>query len=1536
MTVSPDKPAHADALAERLAKLTPQQRELLLRNLAQRNLATSDQPKAEEAPAAWPRAPVGTPLPLSPAQQQIWVFERLQPGTPTYHIYDNADLHGALDLDALRGALRTIVERHDALRLGFSEDAGRPMQTIHAQVEADIEWIDLQSEWASEGEAALLRAIDRCNDRPFDLARPPLLRMTVLHLANEHHVMAIAMHHIMSDAWSIVTIREELTSAYNALRAGRTPHFAGGPTIQYCDVVLRQGEPQQQKALQRQLDYWRGALSGTSGLLDLPIDRPRGAVITANGAHHAWSLPAALALSVAECCRSENVTAFMLYVAAFHALLARYSGDHDIVVGTPVSNRPTVETESIVGLFVNTIALRGDLSGDLSFRDLLARTQRNVLDALENSLAPMERVIDQLSLERAPGRTPLFQTMFVLQNSMGAAGLGGFDGVQSKEIESVLKNARFEITLSVLIDGSGVNCKIDYNTDLFLPQTIARFAEHYTALLREAIAKPHMPLSRLRIIDDRGSEELLAIGDGGPAQIDASDNLYALFAAQAASTPQADALVEPGRSLSYAETAAFANGLGQRLRALGIGREAIVAVLSDRSCDAVLGVLGTLAAGAAYLPLDPASPDQRLAYLLQDAGARALLVPAAQRERADALLRSLRAHSGDAPSFAVLHINDVSPSEDVPAIERRSDDAAYLIYTSGSSGQPKGVLIEHRGAVNLVRGFLARHDFAQQRLLMIPPLIFDASVGDIFPALASGSALVLHPSPTELGPAELERFCDEHRVSAIDAPAALWRRWCEGLAARPGSRLPHLRLMMIGGESVPVDQVRRFAEITERRAVLCNHYGPTEASVCATLHSTVDGSDLVDAASLDLPIGRPLPGVRVYVLDTHRALCPRGVVGELYIGGLGVARGYLGADVLTAERFLPDPFVAHPFAPQAGAHQPRMYRTGDLVRWNADGTLQFIGRRDHQIKLRGVRIELGEIDAALCAISGIHAATTLLREDRPGDKRLIAYVVADAGVVPMTLRAGLAQRLPESMMPSAYVFLKHMPLNANGKVDRRALPAPTENDIRARAIVAPQTATEISVLAVWRDVLGRESLSTDDDFFAVGGDSLATLPLVFKLHAATGVELPLSEVFATPTVIGLARTIDRIRSGGDIERLDLHSKVVLPPSVSAAHALPPAVPAHSPKSVLLTGATGFLGAYILRELLDVTSAEMVCLVRAEDAADGLRRIRQNLQSYRLWRDSDEDRLHPVLGDLASPRLGLSEADFVALSLRVDAIVHNGGQVNFIAHYGHLEAANVNGTAEVLTLATMGTLKPVQLVSTLGVYLTRKHAGKTVHESDPPPDAEGQYGGYNQSKWVSEQLGLLARSRGVPVAIHRPARITGDGDSGISNTGDYFNAWIRGCVQLGKAPYTADDFFDMTPVDYVARTIVRVMLGAGDPNGQYHYFNPRTLPITDAVATIREFGLPMEEVSYPQWREALLAAVAAGEDNALKPFAGMFHEATGSDDRENDLQMPRFDCGATEAVAARFGIHCLPADRALFARYLKFLQSRGALPTAVEA
>ncbi len=1577
---------HGGATAEdRLARLTPQQRALLRQRLSA-NGKTADHATPDLAAGIEALAPLadGEPFAQAPAQQRIWFFERLQPGSGAYNLYQHHRLLGALDADALQAAFSAIVARHAALRSGFCEQAGQPMQSVHADVAFQLRRLDLSALAPAARETELNRLAGRENAHPFDLACPPLLRATLVRMADDDHALLVVLHHIVGDAWSSDVLGSELELRYNALVAGETQEWAPlRPS--FPDIVRWQTAPAQQRKLERELDYWRGALAGVGGALSLPTDKPRPDILGARGARHSCQLPAALIERLEQLARNENATLFMVLLAAFQCLLGRHAGQDDVVVGTPFANRGRAEFEPLIGLFANTLPMRGDLSGDPSFRQLLARTRSYCLDAYSHADTPLERIVDTLKLERVPGRSALVQAMFVLQP--GVEKPLQLRGLRSLPLHCDFDSARFELTLSLTRQADGMLAALDYNTELFEAAGIARMAGQYLVLLDGAARAPDCALSRLPLLDAAQRAELLALADGGPAATvlapPAGGNLFGWVRAQAALRPDAPALLAPQARLSYAELVRAADAVAGQLRALGVGAGTRVALLADRSVDAMVGLLGILAAGAAYLPLDPAHPDDRLGHMLDDAGAFALAFPTPLGSRADRLAggrplpllgldwRELAAGTNLPTSASSQRDRAAMPcataavaaSAPPPTTAAAYDGAAgaaeaYVIYTSGSTGLPKGVSIGHAGVINLVQAFALRHDCAGHRLLMIPPLQFDASVGDIFPVLAAGATLVLHPAPNELGPRELERYCAEFDISAIDAPAALWRRWTEGLgrpaagasasadasAASATPLLPTLRMLMFGGEAVPLSLVRRFAALTGQRVTLSNHYGPTEATVCATLLSTVDGAGL---AGPDLPIGRPLPGVQVHVLDAHLQLAPRGVVGELCIGGAGVARGYLNAPELDAARFVPDPFAANGgdatgtrtgAGAGMGAVAARLYRSGDQARWNADGSLHFIGRSDQQVKLRGVRIELGEVEAALGDYPGVGAAVASVCEVAPGERRLVAYFVAadGAAVDAAKLRAFLAGRLPDAMLPSLFQRLDAMPLTVNGKVDRRALPPPTamaqstsqnpaQNTLQ-RAATPPASDTERAMLAIWCELLARRDLGVDDEFFSVGGDSLLTLPLVFRLGLAFGVDVPLSAVFAAPTVAALARVVDDLRAGIAPAPLDLASKVVLPAEIDPARALLPRAPRAQPGCVFITGATGFLGAYMLRDLLDLSSARMLCLVRAADQADGLRRIRANLEGYGLWRPGDEARVEALPGDLATPSFGLDAAGFAALAERADVVFHNGGQVNFLAPYESLEAANVGGTRDVLRLASSVRVKPVHLVSTLGVYLTEDQLDATVSERSPAPTPAGQHGGYNQSKWVAEQLALAARARGLPVALYRPARITGDSRDGTANLGDYFHSWIKGCVQLGLAPRVDGDSFDMAPVDYVSRAIVQLALGAGPADGNFHFLNPRRMSLDELLAGLRAAGHAVAPTDYPSWRTALLAATADSRDNALASFAALFPAAERIDARE-----PRFDCGATMAAVAPLGTVCPPADRALMATYLRHMQARGFLP-----
>lgn len=1500
-------------LKERLAELSPLHRELLQRrlNVSQSRSTTSITSQLSELISQAKCVDANQGTTLAPAQQRIWFFEKLQPDAGAYNLNQLYRLKGAVNFDAMQSAFIKVIERQAALRTYFSEKEGQPLQIVEDAVEFKLQQVDLATVPLFRREAELNELIDQEVEAPFDLSCAPLVRATLVNLDLNEYALIIVLHHIIADAWGLGVLVNELEKFYQAEVSGRVVDLAELP-FTYPDVVNWQARVEQTERLKKQLDFWYQALQGTTGLLNLPTDKPRPNELSLRGARHRLELDENNYSSLMRLVQAEGITTFMLLLSTFQVLLARHSGQSDIIVGTPVANRNETDFQSLVGLFVNTLALRAHISSELSFRELLAETKRHCLDAFSHAEAPLEKMIDQLKLERVPGRTPLFQTMFVLLN--GEEKLPDFEDVVVDTLKCDSRIARFEMTLSMTDNGSKLSGVIDYNRDLFDEATIVRLGEQFNHLLNVVAANPDCQLKQLSILPEQQRSELIAIGTGPDIQPDQKIKpycLHQLLINQADLTPDAIAVVQPGLELTYQQLQKRVYGVAYELLKRNVLAETRVGVFADRSINSLIAILGVLAAGGVYVPLDPIHPGERLDYILDDAEIKILITPAAMLKQA----QGLQQRAGLTDNCLLIGEN-IGTHEFAPISLTNTDNTAYIIYTSGSTGKPKGVAISHRNAMNLVEGFVLNHNFDEQRLLMIPPLFFDASVGDIFPILAVGSTLVIHPNPGELSALALNRFCHEFSVTAIDAPVALWRRWTEGfLSQKNMSVLPGIQLLMFGGESVPIEQVKCFAKMTENRITLCNHYGPTEASVCASLLSTINAKEFNGS---ELPIGKPLPGVNIYILDKHLNLLPKGAVGELCIGGKGVAQGYLGAKELTREKFVTDPFSMN----RAGI----LYRTGDLARWNNDDTLDFLGRTDHQVKLRGFRIELGEVESAISSYPGVHSAVAKLCELTPGEKTLVAYFIAEKTVQQNDIRDYLSAQLPDAMLPGIFYPMAHFPLTNNGKVDRRALPKPESQIIVERQLRLPVTETEKGILKVWSELLKRHDISTDDEFFNIGGDSLMTLTLVYKLQTLFSVEVPVTAIFSSPTIIGLAEVVDQLIAGTFENELDLESKLVLADDIHPKQAKPRRTKRSQPDSILITGATGFLGAYLLREMLDTTGAEIHCLVRAKDNQHGLQRVLENMKNYQLLKATDIERIKVIRGNLTLPLLGLSEYEFAELASNVDLIFHNGGQVNFLAPYENLEAANVQGTIEVLRLATTDYVKPVHLVSTLGVFLCEEYLNTTVLESSSPPAGSSQYGGYNQSKWVGEQLALIARERGLPVAIYRPARITGDSRTGSSNLGDYFNSWIKGCVQLGAMPYLPGQTFDMAPVDYVAAAIVKLALGAGDENANFHFLNSHRMTAKSMYAALCEAGVDVALVSYQEWREKLLRSIGRSNDNALAIFASLFPENPG-------VAEPDFNCSATEQAVEKYGIYCPPADRVLFRTYLRFMLEQGFLPEA---
>ncbi|MBV9774197.1 MAG: amino acid adenylation domain-containing protein, partial [Gemmatimonadetes bacterium] len=1044
-----------------------------------------------------PRREGTGPAPLSFGQQRLWFIHQLDPRSAAYNVPLGLRLRGGLDRGTLELTLTEIARRHESLRTTLEVEGAEPVQVIHPPSPVAVEEVDLSTLPAGEREAAAERLAAEEAARPFDLRTGPLFRAMLLRLGGDQSVLLFTMHHVVSDGWSLGVLVAELSELYGALAKGREARLPELP-VQYADYAVWQREHLSGEALEGQVGYWRERLAGAPPVLEIPTDRPRTATQGAEAARIAWTFPAGAAEALRALSRREGTTLYMTLLAAFQALLARYARQDDVSVGTPVAGRTRSELEGLIGFFVNTLVIRTDLSGSerLTFRELLGRVREGVLEAQAHQDLPFERLVEALGVERSLTQSPLFQVLFTLQEaSLHAAPRIG--GVEAEVLDREPSVAQFDLSLT-LVDDTPLRGWATYRTALFDAATVERMLVHLGTLLERVAADPDAPLSTLSLLDADERERLVrgwnATGRDYPA---AGRPLHALVEAQVRRTPERTALVFEGERLSYAELDARANRLARHLRALGVGAETRVGVCVERSLEMVVALLAVLKAGGAYVPLDPGYPAERLAYMLEDSAVPVLLTQAR-------LAGALPAHGARTVLLDAEWERIAAESPEPLGVETDPDALAYMIYTSGSTGRPKGAMNAHRGIVNRLLWMqeeygLGEHDVVLQKT----PFSFDVSVWEFFWPLIAGARLVVARPEGHRDPRYLAETIEGEGVTTLHFVPPMLQAFLE---ATEEGRCGGIRRVVCSGEALPFElQERFFARFPA--AELHNLYGPTEAAVDVTYQACRPGEPVT--------IGRPVANTRVYLLDETGEPVPVGVPGELHIGGVQVGRGYLGRPELTAEKFVPDPF---------GEPGARLYRTGDLARWRADGTVAYLGRVDFQVKLRGFRIELGEIEAALREQPGVREAMVLVREDHPGEQRLVGYLTGEGNAE--EVRARLRQRLPEHMVPSALVALEAFPLTPNGKVDRRALPAPEPPRPGTASQRAARTPTEEVVAAIWADLLRLDHAGPDDDFFALGGHSLLATQVVSRLRQAFGVELPLRALFEDGTVAGVARRVE--------------------------------------------------------------------------------------------------------------------------------------------------------------------------------------------------------------------------------------------------------------------------------------------------------------------------------------------------------------------------------------------------------------------------
>jgi amino acid adenylation domain-containing protein len=1093
-------------ITRRVADLSPAKRELL------RQIAAK-QRTAQNRIAVRPRP---ERIPLTFGQRRLWLLDRITPGMSAYNLPIVLWLEGELDRVHLRTAVQALLDRHEPLRTVFRSHDGDPYQQILQGVA--LPWRELTAEGTTlfERRAA---ALDRARDevkRPFDLSRDAMLRVALIEATPELHLLVLSCHHIAIDGWSTSGVLGELQALYNALCAGAPaeslPSLLPPPALQIADVALWQQETLGGDGLNAQLDYWQECLTGATTTLDLPADRARPAMQSFRGAIYRSEVPALLYERLERLAKERQVTLSMLFLSAFQLLLARYTGQEDIVVAMGVAGRPRVELESVVGFFVNTLALRSQIDPDANFLALLDHVRGKVLGALENADAPLDRVLERLRLPRSASHTPMAQVMFFFQNypehALAMTGLR-VETVPTAEVNSA--SAQGDVSLFVNQHGER-ELMFEYSTDLFDAASIERLAGHFLCLLAAAADEPQAPVAKLSLITYAERAELARWNDT-VRPLPAERSLSALVAAQVARSPDAIAVQFGERALSYRELDRRANALAHELRAAGVVAGALVGLYVDRSLEMLIGLLGILKAGGAYVPLDPSYPADRLAYMLEVSAARVLVT---QRELVDALPAMLERAMVETVIVANADATLAATAEHAPSDGAAADDLAYVIFTSGSTGKPKGVEIRQQAAVNLLRS-VAREPgmVAGDTLCAISTLSFDIALFELVLPLTVGAKILLVDRDTARDGLSLRRLVDATELSVMQATPATWRMLLEvGWRGKSGLKI------ISTGEALPRELAERLLPCGRE---LWNLYGPTETTVYSALCKIESGEG-------PILVGKPVDNTQIHIVDRHMNLLPAGLPGELLIGGDGLAAGYCGRPDLTAEKFISDPYSAQPGA--------RLYRTGDLALWRRDGTLEVIGRIDHQVKLRGFRIELGEIESVLARYPAVTQAVVHCREDRPGDKRLVAYLTIDgAATSTNALREHLKAVLPDYMVPSAFVVLEDFPLTPNGKVDRRALPAPEDMADNADSDVADDTSErtpEEEILGeLWQQLLNVRQVKLRDNFFDLGGHSLLATQLLSRIEQAFAVELPLRVLFEAPTLEQLA-----LRVASERDRLD--------------------------------------------------------------------------------------------------------------------------------------------------------------------------------------------------------------------------------------------------------------------------------------------------------------------------------------------------------------------------------------------------------------
>ncbi|MBW4500881.1 MAG: amino acid adenylation domain-containing protein [Scytonema hyalinum WJT4-NPBG1] len=1481
---------------------------------------------------------------LSPQQEHLWLLQQIDK-SGAYRSDCAILIEGDVDINNLELALQDVVNRHEILRTYFPCLSG---MTIPVQVITNgkiiLETHNLSSLNPQEKEAKIEAMFQELSQLPFDFEQGSILHTSLVTLSPEKHLLFISLPAICGDSASLNNLVQEVAISYLAKLRGEL----SDEPLQYADFSEWQNQILEAEETEIGREYWRKQDFSAVETLKLPYESHIYEKQKFEPKLVNLIIAPELVANIKVLAQKYNTSASIFYLTCWLVLLGRLIGQSEMIVGKAVDGRKYEELKGALGLFAKYLPLHCHLEDNLQFGQILQQIHESV-----EYIYKWQECFTWEEISESDAKSvnlPFFPLGFDFEEEDAKYDAGNITFSIYKRYVCI---ERFQIKLSCRRRDDILSAEFHYDSNLFCAKDIEGLAEQFHKLVESAANNPEAAISKLEILGDRHLHQLLVEFNQTQADYPKDKCIHQLFEEQVQRTPNNIAVAFENQQLTYAELNARANQLAHYLQRVGVEPDVLVGICVERSVEMLVGILGILKAGAAYVPLDPTYPQERLSFILQDTQTSVLLTqqhllvrspqgdhlhnpkticnsmeytltspqPLSYKERGfpptlvgkEVRGLGLVFDSTDYPKTICLDTDwetIACESNENPTLRTCAENLAYVIYTSGSTGKAKGVQITHK---NLVHSTTARIAYYQERVtsfLLLSSFAFDSSVAGIFWTLCSGGILYLPQEGLQREVPKLIEFIAQNHISHLLSLPSLYALLLEH--AKP-EQLNSLRTVIVAGEACPTELVQRHYQLQSETS-LFNEYGPTEGTVWSTVYHCRSQD-----TTTQVSIGRPIANTQIYILDSHLHPVPVGVPGELCISGEGLARGYLNQPAMTAAKFIPSPF-----SNETGI---RLYKTGDLARYLPDGNIEFLGRIDNQVKVRGFRIELGEIEAVLNQHPGVRESVVLAREDVPGDKRLVAYAVPNRDSAPTIneLRDFLKEKLPEYMVPSAFVLLKELPVGPNGKVDRRSLRAPEQ--VRPEGLfVAPRTPTEEILVKIWAEVLKLERLGIHDNFFDLGGHSLLTTQLLSKVRETFQVDVSLRSLLEMPTVAGLAEKIDNIGYSKPTSTFDAESEAVLDPAIQPETT---GKFVTEPACILLTGATGFLGAFLLDELLQQTKADIYCLVRCQNVEEGKKKLQSSLEAYSLWNESLSSRIIPVVGNLSERLLGLKEEQFQLMARKIDVIYHNGAWVHHVYPYSVLKAANVLGTQEVLRLASQIKAKPVHFISASSVFSSFGFSGvKVVREEESLDESQLPSNGYSQSKWVAEKLVKIAGERGLPVCIYRPSRISGHSQTGVFNPNDFLYKLIIGCSQLGSAP-DRDIRENIIPVDYVSKAIVHLSKQEKSLGKAFHLTNPQLLHSNMLIDQFRLLGYAIEQISYEQWRAKLLDITKGSVEHPLYPLVPFF-PSSNFEDKTSNSGVLQFDCQNTLDGIAGTSIGCPPLDNQLLSTYFSYLKNQGFL------